>query len=237
MNVDEVLEKLQAMGTAQNRKVYANHGMVGDVYGVSYANLGKLKRAIKVDQQLAEALWATGNLDARVLATMVADPSQMTAKLLDSWVKDADCRGIAAALSGLAARAPSALKRMEKWTRSRNEWTGNAGWHTLCSLAKDNEDLTDEYLAQYLELIESRIHGAANWARYAMNNALIAIGIRNPRLRKLAVAAARRIGKVQVDHGKTGCKTPDAVPYIRKAVEHQRAMAARRQARAASRVR
>lgn len=237
MNVDEVLEKLQARGTAQNRKVYANHGMVGDVYGVSHANLGKLRRAIKVDQPLAEALWATGNVDARVLATMVADPSKMTAKLLDSWVKDADCRGIAAALSGLAARAPSAVKRMEKWTRSSNEWIGNAGWHTLCSLAKENEELSDQYLAQYVEVIESKIHGAVNWVRYSMNNALIAIGIRNARLRKLAVAAARRIGKVEVDHGKTGCKTPDAIPYIAKAVEHQRAMAARRKARAASRVR
>jgi len=30
-------------------------------------------------------------------------------------------------------------------------------------------------------------------------------------------AAARRIGKVEVDHGDTSCKTPDAEPYILKA--------------------
>jgi hypothetical protein len=33
---------------------------------------------------------------------------------------------------------------------------------------------------------------------------------------------AARIGKVKVDHGETGCKTPDAVPYIKKAVERKK---------------
>ena len=31
------------------------------------------------------------------------------------------------------------------------------------------------------------------------------------------VAVAKAIGKVEVDHGDTSCKTPDAVPYILKA--------------------
>ena len=38
------------------------------MFGVSYAALGKLKRKIKVDHELAEKLWATGNHDARIAA-------------------------------------------------------------------------------------------------------------------------------------------------------------------------
>ena len=49
-----------------------------------------------------------------------------------------------------------------------------------------------------------------------MNNALIAIGGRNAKLKKLALAAAKKIGKVEVDHGDTSCKTPDAAAYINK---------------------
>ena len=37
-----------------------------------------------------------------------------------------------------------------------------------------------------------------------------------------------QIGPVEVDHGETGCKTPDAVPYIRKTVEHRRQLEIRR---------
>ena len=35
-------------------------------------------------------------------------------------------------------------------------------------------------------------------------------------------AAARRIGTVEVDHGETGCKTPDAEPYIKKTLAHRK---------------
>jgi 3-methyladenine DNA glycosylase AlkD len=52
------------------------------MFGVSYAALGKLKKQIKQEHALAEALWETGNHDARVLATMVADPRKADAALL-----------------------------------------------------------------------------------------------------------------------------------------------------------
>jgi hypothetical protein len=54
-----------------------------------------------------------------------------------------------------------------------------------------------------------------------MNTAVINIGIRSEALRERAVAAANRIGEVYVDHGETGCKTPNAVDYIAKTVAHR----------------
>jgi hypothetical protein len=70
-----------------------------------------------------------------------------------------------------------------------------------------------------------------------MNNALISIGIRNPKLRKQAIAAAKRIGKVDVDHGETSCKTPDAAPYIAKAAAYgaKKKKAAKKKATAGAR--
>ncbi|HDV4620595.1 TPA: DNA alkylation repair protein, partial [Bacillus anthracis] len=44
-------------------------------------------------------------------------------------------------------------------------------------------------------------------------------GIRNEDLEQTAIEIAREIGKVQVDHGATSCKTPDAESYIKKARE------------------
>ena len=52
-----------------------------------------------------------------------------------------------------------------------------------------------------------------------MNGALIALGAYKASLRKDVIAAAKRIGKVEVDHGETACKTPDAVEYIAKVVK------------------
>jgi serine/threonine protein kinase len=43
-----------------------------------------------------------------------------------------------------------------------------------------------------------------------MNSVSIAIGGYHPELRDEALAIAKEIGKVEVDHGDTSCKTPDA---------------------------
>jgi 3-methyladenine DNA glycosylase AlkD len=222
MTKTEVMKELRAAGTAQNRKVYRRHGVQGDMFGVSYAALGKLRKKIKVDQPLAEQLWATGNQDARALATMIADPSTISVGTLNAWAKDVDNRGLAAALSNVAAEAPSAKGRMEKWTTSRSEMIACAGWHTLASISRAANGLPDSYFAKYLATIESKIHTSENWVKYAMNNALISIGTRNAAMEKKATAAAKRIGKVEVDHGETGCKTPDAAAYIKKTVAHQK---------------
>jgi hypothetical protein len=80
----------------------------------------------------------------------------------------------------------------------------------------DNPSLEEALFERYLETIETDIHQAKNRTRHAMNSALIAIGLRSTGLRNKALAAAARIGKVEVDHGETGCTTPDAAAYIRK---------------------
>ncbi|UCG53046.1 MAG: DNA alkylation repair protein [Candidatus Latescibacterota bacterium] len=216
MNYTEVMKKLEAMGTAQNRKVYARHGVGEKMFGVSFANLGKLRKEIKIDHGLATKLWASGNHDARILATMIADAAQMKSAVLEEWTKHLDNYVITDALSGLAGKTPFARAKMKKWTGSKEEWTGRAGWVLLAGLAMNDDELPDEFFEEYIEMIEANIRRSKNRVRDAMNSALITMGIRNGRLEKKAVAAAKRIGTVEVDHGETGCKTPDAVAYIQK---------------------
>ena len=221
------MKELRAHGSEQTRKTYRRHGMSGKMFGVSYAVLGKMKKKIKVDQPLAEQLWATDNLDARTLATMVADPGAIGVGTLNTWAKESGARGLAGAVSNVAAGSPHARKLMEKWTASKNEMIGCAGWHTLASLARENSDLSDAYFEKRLATIESTVHTSKNWVKYAMNNALINIGVRNAKLEKKAIAAARRIGKIDVDHRETSCKTPDAATYIKKTVAYNKKKAKR----------
>jgi len=216
MNYRQTMAELEAMGTEQNRKVYARHGVTGKMFGVSYANQGKLKKRIKVDQELAERLWASGNHDARVLAAMIADPDGVRSSTLDDWSRDLDNYPVADAFSGLVARSPFALAKMKKWTKSAQEFLGQVGWNVLTGMAMNDDAEPNSFFEPYLKMIEQRIGTAKDRARYSMNNALIAIGLRNGTLEKKALAAARRIGVVEVDHGETSCKTPDAADYIRR---------------------
>jgi 3-methyladenine DNA glycosylase AlkD len=218
MKYREVMATLREMGTAQNVKIYRRHGAGDKLFGVSFANLNKLKKQIGMDHKLAEQLWRTGNTDARTLALMIADPNTLTASEADAWLKDIQYSLLADMLAGLVARSDLATKKLKKWTRSRQETTRVCGYSLLASILKDvPELLSDDVCGQYIDTIERQIHGSANLARHAMNTGLIAIGIYRPNLRDDAIAAARRMGKVEVDHGQTSCKTPDAESYINKA--------------------
>ena len=107
-------------------------------------------------------------------------------------------------------------------TRRPKELPSTVGWNLVAGTAQvagaDADAELEERLGALIDDIEAGIHKAPNRTRYAMNSALIGIGGYFPALTKKAIAAGRRIGKVDVDHGETGCKTPDAVPYIEKMV-------------------
>lgn len=217
MNLQEAMEHLESFGTEQNRKIYKNHGASDNQFGVSYANLKKLKKQIKTDQTLAEQLWETGNDDARVLAMMITDPNLLTAEQVEGWLRDCTYYGVTDALVTYAAsKAPFAKEVVGKWMASDEELIGYAGYQLLAHLALHDTELDDAYFSERIAHIAAHIHEEKNRTRYGMNNALIAIGTRNGVLEAQAMEAAIRIGKVYVDHGNTSCKTPDAAAYIKK---------------------
>jgi len=223
MTTAETLAELQALGTAQNRKVYARHGVGGPMFGVSFANLGKLRKRIKANQPLAMGLWRSRNHDARVLATMVADRNSIRSADLDRWVKDLDNYVITDAFASMVAEMPVAARKAAIWTTRRDEFVGRAGWAVVARIALRDDAPDDDWFVARIADIETGIHNAANRKRESMNTALIAIGTRNRMLQKQAVAAARRIGPVQVDHGETSCKTANACEYIARTWKHRAA--------------
>lgn len=223
MTTETVLAELESLGTEQTRKIYRRHGAGENLYGVSYASFGALKKRIKVDHDLALGLWASGNYDARILATMIADPERVDARLMETWAKDLENYALSDALAGLFGKTKHAKAKAEKWLGAKSEWVARTGWLLVAQLAQNDKELPDDYFERHLEAIERDIHSSRNRVRDAMNSAVIAIGARNAALEAKAIAAAKRIGKVEVDHGETGCKTPDAVEYILKMKAHRAA--------------
>lgn len=243
MTCEQAMAALKAGGSEQTRKTYARHGVdPAMAFGVSYAIIYKLAKQAGADQALAGRLWASGNHDARVLATHVADGQSISASTLEAWMKA--CRNYVQmdAVSTLAMRTPHAGDKARQWIDSKDEYIAAAGWNVVAGLAmagtpdgtagrvKKQESAAgvwdDGKFKQVLARIEREIAGAKNRVRHSMNNVLISVGLRGGAMREAAIAAAKRIGKVDVDHGDTSCKTPDAIEYIKK-VEARRGPPAR----------
>jgi 3-methyladenine DNA glycosylase AlkD len=218
--LSETMRELEIAGSAQTRKTYARHGASEPMFGVSFAAMKKLVKRIGVDHRLALELWGTGNHDARLLAIKIADPALIEPSRLDRWARDYGARMCGGYVSMLAAESPHGAAQARAWLGSTDERLRAAAWILVGRLASLDAGTEDGWFADRLAQIEKSILSAPNDERGAMNQALIAIGGRSAALRKAALASAKRIGKVEVDHGDTDCKTPDAASYIEKTWAH-----------------
>lgn len=223
MELQIVLAELEAAGKPQYRKIYARHGAREPMYGVLFSVLTAMQKRIKKDNALALALWDTGNYDACNLASLIADPAAFTPQQAEVWIASAYNYGLAGQVAGLVLKTPFALEKAQAWIAADAEYTERAGWLILAGLA-DKSRLPDEVFTPYLDIIAQDIHNRKNRVRDAMNTALINFGLR-PALTARALAIAAQIGKVDVDHGETGCVTPDAAGYIHKTLAHRAAKA------------
>jgi 3-methyladenine DNA glycosylase AlkD len=215
----EAMKELEKLGNEGTRKVYARHGAGEPAFGVQFGKLKPLLKRIGVDHALAQALWETGNFDARNVAMKIADPAAATAAELDRWAGVDRGRMCGSYVSMLAAEGPHGQALVKKWLAAKDSPRRCSGWLLVGQLATHDESLADAWFLDHLATIEKTIHSAPNQEREPMNMAVIQIGGRNAALRKAATASAKRIGTLDVDHGDTSCETPDAAEYIDKTWE------------------
>ncbi len=222
MDLETVMKELESLGTEQNRKVFPRHGVKGALFGVSFKDIGILSKRIKKDSALAKDLWSTKNHDARILSTMIMDPIDLERPQLIAWANELDNYVITDAFVKMVFQSEQAYPLMLEWISSDKEFISAAGWNMVALYAMEMNDEDDRFFLDFLETIEKTIHSSPNRTRYNMNNALIAIGARNEILKDAAIKVAEVVGKVEVDHGQTSCKTPDARSYIIRTFEHKK---------------
>ena len=219
MDLDSVMTELKSKGTAQNTKVYKLQGAGDDVFGVSSAELQKLKKKIRVDHGLAVQLWETGNSDARSLATMIADPEEVTPTLATQWMKDVDYYLHGNEVAEVVAQSEAGLSKMRQWRKQKSEYARATGYAILtCMLEEDPDSVEELECSRVLKDVVAEIHRSPNRAKHAMVMAVIATGIYKDDLTDEALEAGEAIGEVEVDHGETNCTTPKIVPYINRAL-------------------
>jgi hypothetical protein len=88
-------------------------------------------------------------------------------------------------------------------------------WNLVARFAESG-GLDDAFFAERVRAVELGMAAAPNRTRYAMGLAMICIGLRGAALEKQVLAAVKRLGPIEVDHGETGCRTPDIAEYIAK---------------------
>jgi len=195
----EILRELRALANPAALEGMARYGIdTSSALGLSVPTIRAISRRVGKDQGLAEKLWDSGLREARILASMVADPSAITRSTMDRWVRDFTSWDVCdACCCDLFDRTPFVWQKIPKWAAAgsgaRREYVRRAAFSTLAGAAVHDKAAEDQRFLDGLDLVERYAFDDRNYVRKAVNWALRNIGKRNARLLPAAVACAKRV--------------------------------------------
>jgi len=188
----EILKRLHAAGSAANVAGMARYGIrPAKAYGVATPVIRSIAKELGRDTELASALWSTNVLEARMVATMIADPLQIQEEEVERWVREFDCWSVCdSACIGLLWRTPFAWRKVREWSRREPEYERRAAFALLAALAWHDKKATDNQFRAALRLVVKAAADERNFVKKAVNWALRQIGKRNAELREAAIEVA-----------------------------------------------
>ena len=190
-----ILAELRSLGSEKDRAGMARYGInVKDAFGVSVYAIRRIAKRLGTDHELALALWATGNHEARLLACFVDDPARVDERQLESWASGFDSWDVCdQATTSLFDRTGHAWSKAAEWAGREEEWVKRAGFALMAGLAVHDEAASDRAFLKLLPLIEREARDERNFVKKAVNWALRNIGKRSRALNDAAIACAERI--------------------------------------------
>ena len=151
---DQVTSDLKRLGTAQNVKIYKRHGAGENLYGVSFAELRKLAKKLKINHALAMQLWNTGNFDARNLALMIVDFDKFSKQEAEKMVSDSNVYVLVDSVADLISKTAFGFDLMDEWMKSSEEHRKQCGYSILSSSLKNEFSISDAKCKKILKDIE-----------------------------------------------------------------------------------
>ena len=198
MNCRKIIAELKARGDPDNVAGMARYGInTTSAVGVSVTALRKMAKSIGRDHELANRLWQSGIHGARILATLVAEPKELTRGLADKWVADLDSWDVCDLLcNNLLVYTDFAWDKAAQYTRRRATFVKRAGFTLIACLAVHDKSAADARFIEWLGVIAGSATDERNYVKKAVNWALRQIGKRNASLNEAAIAAVERIGEL-----------------------------------------
>jgi 3-methyladenine DNA glycosylase AlkD len=138
----------------------------------------------------------SGIHEARVLATVIADPMQMTKLQMERWARECDNWAVTDAMAFVFDRTLFAEEMAYRWSWRKAEYVKRAAFSIMAGMAVHRKELSDETFLKFLPVIVREATDERNFVRKAVNWALRGIGKRNPRLRQAAMAVAKEIALI-----------------------------------------
>ena len=201
----QIIERLKSLYNPINIAGMRRFGITpAQPLGISVNVLRQIARELPKNHALAQELWASGIHEARILASLVDTPGEVTLEQMEDWVKDFDTWDICdQVVKNLFSFTPYAVAKAQEWSSRPEEFVKRAGFVLMARLAvlarkpsRRKKVIDEAVMASFLPIIAREAVDDRNYVKKSVNWALRQIGKCNPTLRNQAIETARQISRM-----------------------------------------
>jgi 3-methyladenine DNA glycosylase AlkD len=166
---------------------------VSHALGVSVPDIRAVAKRCGIDHELARALWRTGIHEARILATLLADPEATGEEDMESWAADLSSWDVCDFAADLFGRTTAGIAKIPAWSRRSERYVKRCAFSMIARRAVSAKSAPDSEFLGYLPVIRRGAADPRNEVKKGVSWALRQIGKRNRALHAAAVEEAERI--------------------------------------------
>jgi 3-methyladenine DNA glycosylase AlkD len=194
MHLRNVVVELRSRADPTRKPGMARVGIhVAHALGVSIPNVRAIAKRCGTDHELALGLWRTEIHEARILATLVADPRTLTEDQMEAWVGDLSSWDVCDFAADLFGRSKVGVEKIRAWARRPEGFVKRCAFSMIARRAVWAKDAPDREFIGYLPLIRRAAIDERNEVRKGVSWALRQIGKRNLALHAAAIGEAEQI--------------------------------------------
>lgn len=193
--VESIVDELKRLGTPKAREGMSRFGIqTTHAFGISIPQLRTIAKKIRTNHALASGLWKTGIHEARILASMIDDPSEVSQDQMEEWATGFDSWDLVDNCCGnLFDKTPFAVPKAQEWSTRGEEYVKRAGFALMAELAVHDKNAPDKTFLDFLPTIVREAGDKRNFVKKAVNWALRQIGKRNVILNEAAIRTSMMI--------------------------------------------
>lgn len=209
MTFDDVMARLASLS---NPDLLARN-VTNGAGSVPMGDIRILAKAIKTDHALGLRLWATENVDARLVALLIMKPKALSLDEMEAMIRSNDRLWVSDWVNNYMLKQHPAKEALrQKWQRETHPFLARAYWSLTAERVTKSPEGLD--MGGLLDRLQAEMPGADPVVQWTMNNTLAAIGINHAEHRARALQMGEAMGIYRDYPTPKGCTSPFAPLWI-----------------------
>src|SRR3989454_4711994 len=195
VSVESIMDELRRRGSSKRVAGMSRFGIqTGMALGVSVPQLRDMAKKVGTNHDLAQEIWKTRIHEARILASMIDDPTKVSEKQMEKWAADFDSWDVVDGCCGnLFDKTEFAIRKAHEWSKRKEEYVKRAGFVLMAEMAVHDKKASNKTFLDFLPVIVREATDDRNFVKKAVNWALRQIGKRNIALNSAAIKTCAEI--------------------------------------------